>query len=157
MNLPQLPISCPFPSLQSEEKFAKFTKENPLTAHQKLINESLLINRMALATLGSFCAYQLLTNHDIYVTAIFLMGGSLSLPSTLLATSSYFLCQGAYTILSTKEMNQVFQNFFLGGVEVATALTMMYFYDIKPLGALEKDLEKEAIFYAKKKEAHLLT
>jgi hypothetical protein len=33
---------------------------------------------------------------------------------------------------------------------------MMYFYDIKPLGVLETDLQKTAISYAKQKEAELL-
>ncbi|MBS0628158.1 MAG: hypothetical protein JSS09_08110 [Verrucomicrobia bacterium] len=156
MNLPPWSHSCPFPSFQCKEKLSKFAQENPLQAHQKLINESLLINRIVLAALGSFYAYGLITNYSIYANALLLIGGCLSLPSTLLATSTYFLGQGAYTILSTKEMNQVFQNFFLGGSEIATALTMIYFYDIKPLGILETNLQKTAISYAKQQEASLL-
>lgn len=145
-------ISCPFPSLQPKEKLDLLIKNDPSLARKKLVNESLLIDRIALTLLGTFCAYNLLTYTDVYASAILLTGSALSLPSLLLGTSSYFLYQGLSSILFTKEMSSVFQNFFLGGAEIATALSILYFYDIKPIGLLEPELQKSANLYALEKE-----
>ncbi|MES2199825.1 MAG: hypothetical protein V4489_06625, partial [Chlamydiota bacterium] len=148
-------IPCPFPSYQPKEKLYLLAKEQPLLAHKKLVNESLLINRIALALIGTF-ACNLLTHQGIYASAVLLVGGSVSLPSLILGTSSYFLCQGVSSIALTKDMSNVFQNVLLGGLEIVTALSMMYFYDAKPIGLIEPTLQKIADSSILEKEKTIL-
>ncbi len=146
------PLSCPFPSLQSKEKLQTLFQEKPLLVHQQLTNESLLVHRIALTVFGTICAYNLLGYPDVYASVVLLAAGTVSLPSLFLGVGSYFLCQGACSILLTKEMNNLFQNTLLGGTEIATACALLYFYDVKPIGLLEPRLQKVALLHAQEKE-----
>lgn len=145
-------LSCPFPSLQSKERLHTLSQEQPLLANQKLTNESLLIHRIALTIFGTICAYNFLGYPDVYASAVLLAAGTVSLPSLFLGVGSYFLCQGAFSILLTKEMNKIFQNTLIGGAEIAAACTLLYFHDIKPIGLLEPRLQKASLLHAGEQE-----
>ncbi len=53
-------------------------------------------------------------------------------------------------------MSNVFQNVLLGGLEIVTALSMMYFYDAKPIGLIEPTLQKIADSSILEKEKTIL-
>lgn len=137
-------ITCPFPSYKDPEKFSQFTKENPLHAHKKLYNESILTNRIFLTALGTLGSAYLLSYPAVYASAILVSGSIVSLPCTLLGTGTYFLLEGAHSIANTKEMTDLFQNLCWGGIEMGAGLLMLYFYDIAPVGVVEPQLKQIA-------------